>query len=137
MLVSTAALAKAVQQLSLPVWVCLNGFGDLSWAIARHVRRQPRATQEGVLIGYASGTPTHAADFAVVAPTLARVLEAYPGANLRVLGASIWINIRPCIGIGIGLIVCLFSAPCSPALGAVQHQHRSPADGEPFLPGQK
>ena len=86
-LVSTAALAKPVQQLKLPAWVWPNGFGDLSWAIARHVRRQPRPEREGVLIGYASGTPTHAADFALVDPTLARVLEAYPQVKLRVLGA--------------------------------------------------
>lgn len=87
--VSTAPLAQAVERLGLTSWVWRNGFGQLSWAIAAHQRGLgARQLELGeVVVGYASGTPTHAADFAVVAPALAKLCAAFPQVRLELLGA--------------------------------------------------
>ena len=87
--VSTAPLAEAVERLGRPSWVWRNGFGQLSWAIAARQRRldAPPSALGEVVIGYASGTPTHAADFAVVAPALAKLCADFPQVRLEVLGA--------------------------------------------------
>lgn len=39
-----------------------------------------------VMIGYFSGTPSHVRDFAIAAPSLARLLAEDPGVSLRVVG---------------------------------------------------
>ena len=85
-IVSTRPLAAAVESLGRPAWIWPNGFGDLSWAIASAARRQPQSRSGPLRIGYASGTPTHAADFAVVAPALEVILARHPDVRLTILG---------------------------------------------------
>ena len=90
-LVSTEPLAKAVESFGWRSWIWPNGFGRLSWEISAFCRRQRKAARQAsgpstVVIGYASGTPTHEADFAMIAPALARICHAFPHVRLDLLG---------------------------------------------------
>jgi glycosyltransferase involved in cell wall biosynthesis len=42
--------------------------------------------QETVVVGYASGTPTHDYDFATIAPALLEVMQAHPNTRLCIVG---------------------------------------------------
>lgn len=87
--VSTHPLKQAVQYFDHPSWVWPNGFGRLSWSIASHHRRfrSEKKDESVVVVGYASGTPTHAADFALVAPALAHLCSCFPQVRLELIGA--------------------------------------------------
>ena len=85
-------------------FICTNGFlaGKLKRSFGRPVKvirnslntKQvevsekclPKKKHDGFVVGYFSGSPTHARDFAMVAPELVRFLEKYGGAKLRVVG---------------------------------------------------
>ncbi|WP_413441523.1 glycosyltransferase [Synechococcus sp. MIT S1220] len=87
-IVSTEPLADAVRARGQRAWVWPNGFGQLSWETARAARQSEGDDDKALIrIGYASGTPTHAADFAEIAPALAVVLERHPQTRLCVVGA--------------------------------------------------
>jgi glycosyltransferase involved in cell wall biosynthesis len=49
-------------------------------------QRSGWARTDGTTVGYFSGTPTHARDFAMVVPALARLLADRPDVTLRVVG---------------------------------------------------
>lgn len=91
-LVTTEPLAKAVEALGCCSWIWPNGFGSLSWEISAFQRHRRKAERQefvpsDVVIGYASGTPTHQADFSVVASALGRICLAFPYVRLSLLGA--------------------------------------------------
>ena len=87
-IVSTSVLAGEVRQLGRPAWIWPNGFGDLSWATAAAARRRRQeAPQDPIVIGYASGTPTHANDFGEIALALAEILRRHAAVQLHVVGA--------------------------------------------------
>ena len=84
--VSTAPLAVAVERLGVPAWVVPNAIDLELWrlsgdALARRARRV-----DAVVIGYASGTPTHDRDLAVCAAAVQAVLAAEPRARFRLIG---------------------------------------------------
>ncbi len=83
---STQVLAQAATELGKPSFVHRNALSqeliDRSRAAAAGVKRS-----EQVRLGYFSGTRTHARDFAVLSPVLARVLLARPQARLQLVGA--------------------------------------------------
>lgn len=90
-LVSTEPLAQAVQALHRPAWVWPNGFGRQSWHWFQQARqagplyRSPDP-EGAITVGYASGTPTHEADFGVVAAALARLMHQYSKLRLCLIG---------------------------------------------------
>lgn len=86
--VTTEPLARHLREVNPRVRVLRNGLSDASGRIARRVRaiRASRAPS-GVVLGYASGTPTHARDFEVLVDPLERVMRLNPEVCLRITGA--------------------------------------------------
>ncbi len=82
---ASETIAQAARELRKPAWVHRNALSqeviDLS-ETARH-RRHPNSK---VVIGYASGTPTHNRDFADAESALEQILRAYPSTELRIIG---------------------------------------------------
>lgn len=97
-LASTAFLADQVRRLGKPVWVHRNAFSLEMLALSRAASAPGYRLQQGqdfvsldqpasrVVIGYASGTPTHDYDFQVVKPALLRTLRRFPRAELWLAG---------------------------------------------------
>ena len=87
-IVSTEPLADAVRALGCVAWVWSNGFGTEIWAQAAKIRRKRYLSRfsNRVVVGYASGTPTHAGDFKVVELALAEILSRYSHVSLLLLG---------------------------------------------------
>lgn len=86
-LASTEFLAGRIRQEGKPAWVHRNAFSLEMLAYSETARRAKRAkVGERVVIGYASGTPTHNQDFALVKPALLEILKRYPQAELRLIG---------------------------------------------------
>ncbi len=83
---STEFLAQQAGALGKSAWVHRNAFSLEMLALAKqaHLVRQPTAGK--VIIGYASGTPTHDRDFQEAAPALRQVLLQYPQAELWLVG---------------------------------------------------
>jgi len=88
---STDFLAHQAQQILKPTWVHRNGFSLEMWAHALSVYSASQFNREiKVILGYASGTPTHDNDFALIRPVLQRLLNEYPHLHLYLVG-----HIRP------------------------------------------
>lgn len=85
--VSTNYLAEKVRSLGKPVWVHRNAFSMEMLSIAEAAYQQRKMVPDRVVIGYASGTPTHNRDFATVKPAIKQILQRYPQAQLRIVGA--------------------------------------------------
>lgn len=83
---STDFLAMFARQQDKPVWVQRNAFSleMLSRSQAAFDRRQSRGDR--LVIGYASGTPTHDQDFALVKPALKRLMQRFTHVELRIIG---------------------------------------------------
>ena len=79
-LVSTPFLSRQVEKFGLPVRLHRNGFSLEMYACSLRARaNQPARSNQGpVVIGYASGTPTHNRDFALVRPVIEKVLRENP-----------------------------------------------------------
>ena len=91
--VSTEYLYQRVQSMGRPALVHRNAFSleMLSMAEVAYIDRRSRQDNPAsplakVVIGYASGTPTHDADFAQAAPALQKVLQRHLGAELWLVG---------------------------------------------------
>ena len=83
---STDYLAERARALGKPAWVHRNAFSLEMLARSEQAYRQ-RAVRHGeVIIGYASGTPTHNRDFALVKPALQEILRRYPKTELHLIG---------------------------------------------------
>lgn len=92
-LVSTAPLAAAAARLNPRVHQLRNGLSPAMLAAAAEAQRQTagsaatgRAGDGRLRLGFASGTPTHQRDFAVVAETLARLLGRRAELRLVLVG---------------------------------------------------
>lgn len=96
---STEFLAGHVRQQGKPAWVHRNAFSleMLNRAEAAYRSRPDRTDR--VVIGYASGTPTHDEDFALVKPALKKLLLQHPQAEVWIIGpldpGKDWGNLAP------------------------------------------
>lgn len=85
-LTSTEFLANQVTQLHKPVWVHRNGF-SLEMALLYSLSRTTiKSDDNHVILGYASGTPTHNRDFALIQPVLTKLLKRHPVVRLHLAG---------------------------------------------------
>lgn len=82
---STEFLADRVQRLGKPAWVHRNGF-SLEMAFISSKSIESILKNRKIIIGYASGTPTHDRDFALVLPSLQRTLEKYKEVFIHLIG---------------------------------------------------
>ena len=85
-IVSTAFLAEQLRSFGKPVWVHRNAFSLEMFARSNETLINRRSIEGKVIIGYASGTPTHDRDFAQVQPILKHLLEVYPHLHLHLIG---------------------------------------------------
>ena len=85
---STEAVAAAAASVGVPAFVVRNGFDRAQFALARVARAERSMLRAGAprRMGFFSGTDTHDADLARVAPALARALERVPTARLVLAG---------------------------------------------------
>ena len=87
---STAELARQMRHLGVSAWVHRNGV-DTPLAVMSEGARRSRGSQlrgpgDPFLLGYSSGTTTHDADLALVAPALKDFLRAHREARLVLCG---------------------------------------------------
>jgi glycosyltransferase involved in cell wall biosynthesis len=66
--------------------VHLNAASLELMARSEQARQEPRPADGKVVIGYASGTPTHNRDFALIAPVLQELLHIHTEIELRIIG---------------------------------------------------
>jgi len=85
-IVSTNYLAERVRSLGKPVRVHRNAFSMEMLSIAEAAYQRRKTAPGRVVIGYASGTPTHNRDFAVAKPALKHILQRYPQTELWLVG---------------------------------------------------
>ncbi|MGB9668931.1 MAG: glycosyltransferase family 4 protein [Anaerolineales bacterium] len=84
---STDYLAQQVQQqFNKNVWVHRNAFSLEMFYRSQEALRFITPHSNEVIIGYASGTPTHDRDFALVQSILKKLLEEYPHLHLHLIG---------------------------------------------------
>jgi glycosyltransferase involved in cell wall biosynthesis len=83
---STDYLAERACALGKPAWVHRNAFSLEMLARSEQAYRQRPGQRSQVVIGYASGTPTHNHDFALVKPALQEILRRYPQTELHLIG---------------------------------------------------
>ena len=85
---TTSVLARACAQYAPRAFVLPNCFGAAMVTAAEAWRQVPKpSSADGhVRVGFASGTPTHGRDFAILAEVLADVLAANPMVRLVVVG---------------------------------------------------
>lgn len=86
-LASTDFLAQQATALNLPVWVHRNAFSLEMLEISNAAIREKPESNKAVVIGYASGTPTHDQDLALIKPVLMKILNNYPQTELWLVGA--------------------------------------------------
>lgn len=85
-IVSTGFLAQKVSELGKPVWVHRNAFSLEMFACANQALSDQVINEAQVILGYASGTPTHDRDFQLIQPILKQLLEDYPSVHLHLIG---------------------------------------------------
>lgn len=87
---STPELAAEAADLGLRSYCVPNGLSDLVHGLSKEAAegraRRPSDDAGAVRLGFLSGTDTHDADLALVAPALAGVLERNPGTRLVLAG---------------------------------------------------
>lgn len=83
---STDYLAEQVRALGKPAWVHRNAFSLEMLALSRVAFQAKPAPASRLVIGYASGTPTHDRDFEVAKPALQQVMRRYPQVELWIVG---------------------------------------------------
>ncbi|KPL82534.1 hypothetical protein SE15_10410 [Thermanaerothrix daxensis] len=84
---STDFLAFHASQLSKPTWVHRNGFSLEMWMHSLDaLKTMGSELNERIVLGYASGTPTHNRDFEIIKPVLQRLLDEYPYLHLHLVG---------------------------------------------------
>ena len=86
-LTSTSYLSKRVLEIGKPAWIHRNGFSlEMLNLSDQAAAARPRSTDQRVVVGYASGTPTHDRDFALVRPALQQLLERCAWVELWLIG---------------------------------------------------
>ncbi len=79
-------LAQQVRLLGKPAVVHRNAFSLEMLSISNQANTSRKAETDKIVIGYASGTPTHDQDFALAKSTLQLILRRYPNVELRLVG---------------------------------------------------
>ncbi len=79
-------LANAVRQLGKPAYIHRNAFSLEMLNLAERAFMSRKTDPGRVVIGYASGTPTHDLDFALIAPALQACLTRHPVVELWLVG---------------------------------------------------
>ncbi len=86
-LVSTDFLAGRVREFGKPAWVHRNAFSLEMLAFSEAARKQKgQPGDEQIVIGYASGTPTHNLDFELIKPALIEIMARNPKVHLCLVG---------------------------------------------------
>lgn len=83
---STHYLEDQVRALNKPVWIHRNAFSLEMLAVSQQAIQRRRSGKPKIVIGYASGTPTHDRDFEVAKPALKHVLHRHPETELWIIG---------------------------------------------------
>jgi glycosyltransferase involved in cell wall biosynthesis len=85
-LTSTQYLADQAVKLGIRTFVHRNGFSAEMLALANKAINSPRPVNNRIVLGYASGTPTHNRDFESIGPAIQKTLDDYPGIFLWLIG---------------------------------------------------
>ncbi len=89
-LASTDFLAKVVQQeIEKPTWVHRNAFSLQLLDLSEKASINKNKNHEKIVLGYASGTPTHNKDFALCKPYLKEILNHYSRVEIHLAGSLI------------------------------------------------
>jgi glycosyltransferase involved in cell wall biosynthesis len=83
---STQYLAEQAQALNKPVWIHRNAFSLKMLAVSEQAFKQKQVLNKKIILGYASGTPTHDRDFAVAKPAIQQILRHHPEVDLWLIG---------------------------------------------------
>ena len=84
--VPTEPLAEHMRRFNRSVTVLPNGLSDHALRAPSTDRFKPARSEKPIIIGYASGTPTHDRDFEEIGDVIAAVLERDIHVHFRVLG---------------------------------------------------
>lgn len=85
-LASTHFLFEKIEKIGKPVRLHKNAFSLEMYAHSLQALQDKPLNNRTLIIGYASGTPTHNSDFALVRPVLQRLLKAYPEPHFSFAG---------------------------------------------------
>jgi glycosyltransferase involved in cell wall biosynthesis len=85
-LVSTHFLQTEAQHLGKSAYIHRNGFSLTMQQSAEHAIISHKPIKENLVIGYASGTPTHDRDFETVKPAVLKIMHRYPKVELHLIG---------------------------------------------------
>ena len=85
-IVSSDYLADRVRQLGKPASVHRNAFSFEMQALAGTAEPSSNRKSGKLVVGYASGTPTHDQDFASIKPALLHILQQNPKTELWLVG---------------------------------------------------
>ena len=83
---STQYLADQASKLGVDTFVHRNGFSAEMLSLANKAHESPRSDDRKIVLGYASGTPTHNLDFQTIGPTIQRILDENPRTTLWLIG---------------------------------------------------
>lgn len=87
-LTSTNFLAEVIHhEIGKPIWVHRNAFSLQLLNISEQAYLNKIPGGEKLVIGYASGTPTHNKDFSVIKPCLKEILDRYPQVEIHLVGS--------------------------------------------------
>jgi len=85
-MVSTKYLADQICKTGKPVWIHKNGFSLEMLSISQKYIPNNISLSDRIIIGYASGTPTHDLDFNQISKVLYDLLKAYPNLHIYLIG---------------------------------------------------
>jgi len=91
-LTSTNYLAEHVRESGKLAWVHRNAASLELARLSELARNRKRIPDGKLVLGYASGTPTHNRDFATIFPVLKEYLHTYPEVELWIIG---YLNLEP------------------------------------------
>ncbi len=83
---STEYLAGVAREMGKPAWVYRNAFSFEMLAHSERAAINRDFDSDKVIIGYASGTPTHNRDFALIAGAVQSILREHPECELWTIG---------------------------------------------------
>ncbi len=85
---STDYLAEVIQhEIGKTAWVHRNAFSLQLQDISEKAYLHKIPNKEKIVIGYASGTPTHNKDFSLIKPYLKEILNHYPQVEIHLVGS--------------------------------------------------
>jgi glycosyltransferase involved in cell wall biosynthesis len=85
-IVSSDFLSERVHQLGKPASIHRNAFSLEMLFLSEQAYRRRNENPARVVLGYASGTPTHDQDFALIKPVLKSILSSHAEAELWLVG---------------------------------------------------